>query len=73
MPAMGGLQAARLIKAQSQPPLVIIASHYDDPRYREHAAEAGAEGFIGKNDFEHHIEQFLDRMSASELAETTHA
>lgn len=63
MPAMGGLQATRLIKAQSSPPLVIIASHYDDPRYREHAAEAGAEGFISKNDFEHHIAEFLLRMA----------
>lgn len=73
MPAMGGLQAARLIKAQSQPPLVIIASHYDDPRYREHAAEAGAEGFISKNDFEHHIAQFLDRMSLRESEVAAHA
>lgn len=39
MPGMGGLQATRLIKAQSNTPLVIIASHYDDPRYREHAAD----------------------------------
>lgn len=70
MPAMGGLQATRLIKAQSNPPLVIIASHYDDPRYREHAAEAGAEGFISKNDFEHHIAEFLLRMAEKTPAES---
>lgn len=71
MPAMGGLQATRLIKAQSNPPLVIIASHYDDPRYREHAAEAGAEGFISKNDFEHHIAEFLLRMADKTTAAST--
>jgi len=63
MPVMGGLQATRLVKAQNDPPMVIIASHYDDPRYREHAAEAGAEGFISKNNFEHHIAEFLRNMS----------
>lgn len=63
MPAMGGLQATRLVKAQNNPPMVIIASHYDDPRYREHAAEAGAEGFISKNNFEHHIAAFLQNMA----------
>lgn len=74
MPAMGGLQATRLIKAQSNPPLVIIASHYDDPRYREHAAEAGAEGFISKNDFEHHIAEFLQRLAEKSAMEgTAHA
>lgn len=69
MPAMGGLQATRLIKAQSKPPLVVIASHYDDPRYREHAAEAGAEGFISKNDFEHHISELLKQMTSSQSQE----
>lgn len=77
MPAMGGLQATRLVKAQSDPPLVIIASHYDDPRYREHAAEAGAEGFISKNEFEQHISAFLDQLAArglfAEVSEAVHA
>jgi DNA-binding NarL/FixJ family response regulator len=73
MPAMGGLQATRLIKAQNQPPQIIIASHYDDPRYREHAAEAGAEGFISKNDFEHHIAEFLARMATKTAEGAAHA
>jgi DNA-binding NarL/FixJ family response regulator len=72
MPAMGGLQATRLIKAQSHPPQIIIASHYDDPRYREHAAEAGAEGFISKNEFEQNIADFLAR-AAGKPAESAHA
>ena len=30
MPEMGGLQATRLIKAQDNPPYIVIASHFDD-------------------------------------------
>ena len=30
MPEMGGLQATRLIKAQDEPPYIVIASHFDD-------------------------------------------
>lgn len=48
MPEMGGLQATRLIKAQDQPPWIIIASHFDDPEHREHAQRAGADAFISK-------------------------
>jgi len=30
MPEMGGLQATRLIRAQDDAPVVVIASHFDD-------------------------------------------
>lgn len=48
MPEMGGLQACRLIKAQDDPPYVVIASHFDDAEHREHAARAGADAFVSK-------------------------
>jgi len=48
MPEMGGLQATRLIKAQDEPPFVIIASHFDDTEHREHAQRAGADAFVSK-------------------------
>lgn len=48
MPEMGGLQATRLIKAQDDPPFVVIASHFDDVEHREHAQRAGADAFISK-------------------------
>ena len=48
MPEMGGLQATRLIKAQDEPPYIIIASHFDDTEHREHALRAGADGFVSK-------------------------
>jgi len=59
MPGMGGLQATRLIKAQDQPPQIVIASYYDDAEHREHAAAAGADGFVGKNTYEQQIAQYL--------------
>lgn len=59
MPGMGGLQATRLIKAQDAPPIVVIASHYDDASHREHAAGAGADGFVNKQEFEHRIPDIL--------------
>lgn len=59
MPGMGGLQATRLIKAQDQPPKIIIASHYDDADHREHTAAAGADGFISKQDYERHVAHYL--------------
>ncbi len=48
MPEMGGLQATRLIKAQDEPPFVVIASHFDDTEHREHAKRAGADAFVSK-------------------------
>lgn len=65
MPGMGGLQATRLIKAQDNPPLVVIASHYDDVEHREHAAQAGADGFVGKNFYEQQIAELVDQLAGS--------
>ena len=48
MPEMGGLQATRLIKAQDNPPFIVIASHFDDAEHREHAMRAGADDFVSK-------------------------
>lgn len=59
MPEMGGLQATRLIKAQSSPPLVVVVSHYDDAQHREHAAKAGADAFVSKLWYVHEIREVL--------------
>lgn len=63
MPGMGGLQATRLIKAQDNPPMIVIASHHNDAEHREHAARAGADGFLCKQDFDVTIDALLDDMS----------
>lgn len=55
MPNMGGLQATRLIKAQDAPPVIVIASHYDDAAHREFVAQVGAEGFINKRSYENDV------------------
>ncbi len=59
MPEMGGLQATRLIKAQSSPPWVVVVSHYDDAQHREHAAKAGADAFVSKLWYVHEIREVL--------------
>jgi len=63
MPEMGGLQATRLIKAQDEPPYVIIASHFDDAEHREHARAAGADAFIGKSDYGRDLLAVLERLA----------
>nr|WP_240954389.1 response regulator transcription factor [Solimonas marina] len=62
MPNMGGLQATRLIKAQDAPPVVVIASHYDDAAHREFVAQVGAEGFINKRSYENDVIVIVRRM-----------
>lgn len=62
MPEMGGLQATRLIKAQTAPPRVIVVSHYDDAHHREHAAKAGADGFVSKLWYVNEIRAVLGQM-----------
>ncbi|GIX37250.1 MAG: response regulator transcription factor [Silanimonas lenta] len=60
MPGMGGLQATRLIKAQDEPPFVVVASHFDDAEHREHARRAGADAFISKLNYIAELLPLLD-------------
>ncbi|MFT4045606.1 MAG: response regulator transcription factor [Solimonas sp.] len=62
MPRMGGLQATRLIKAQDAPPVIVIASHYDDAAHREFVAQVGAEGFINKRNYDHDVIKMVRRL-----------
>jgi two-component system invasion response regulator UvrY len=64
MPRMGGLQATRLIKAQDQPPVILLVSNHDDADHRQFTAEAGADGFINKQEFEIKVEEFVRRWPA---------
>jgi DNA-binding NarL/FixJ family response regulator len=63
MPGMGGLQASRLIKAQSDPPYIVIASHFDDAEHREHAARAGADAFVSKLSYVQEVMPILERLA----------
>lgn len=66
MPEMGGLQACRLIKAQDDPPFVVIASHFDDAQHREHAARAGADAFVSKLSYVQEVMPLLRRLAGVE-------
>jgi two-component system invasion response regulator UvrY len=66
MPGMSGLQATRLIKAQDHPPRVIIVSHYDDAEHREHASQAGADGFVEKNSYESQIKALVKQLTEAQ-------
>jgi CheY-like chemotaxis protein len=48
LPGINGLEAARQIKARSQPPAVIVVSADDSPECRSAARAAGTDGFVGK-------------------------
>ena len=63
MPEMGGLQATRLIKAQDEPPFIVIASHFDDAEHREHATRAGADGFVSKLSYLQEVVPILERLA----------
>ncbi|TZF85250.1 response regulator [Cognatilysobacter lacus] len=63
MPEMGGLQATRLIKAQDNPPFVVIASHFDDAEHREHALRAGADAFVSKLAYIHDVMPLLENLA----------
>ncbi len=51
MPGMNGLEAARQIRTQPDPPRIVIVTMYDSPEYRVAAEAEGAEGFVTKPEF----------------------
>ena len=65
MPEMGGLQATRLIKAQDNPPYIVIASHFDDGEHREHALRAGADAFVSKLAYIHEVMPLLEALAGT--------
>ena len=71
MPEMGGLQATRLIKAQDDPPYVVIASHFDDAEHREHATRAGADNFVSKLSYVQEVMQILESLHGGEQGEVS--
>jgi DNA-binding NarL/FixJ family response regulator len=48
MPEMSGLEATRLLKAQTDPPRVIILTFHDQPEYAAEAVAAGADRLVTK-------------------------
>ncbi len=50
MPGLDGLAATRAIRAAHPAARIIIITHHDLPAFRREAAEAGATGFVSKED-----------------------
>jgi len=50
LPGMGGLEALRRLREADPPAAVLIFSMYDDPLFAARALQAGARGYITKND-----------------------
>jgi CheY-like chemotaxis protein len=48
MPGIGGLEATRRIRAAFPDAQIIIVTHYDDKHWRTAATEAGARGYLLK-------------------------
>jgi DNA-binding NarL/FixJ family response regulator len=50
MPETNGFEATRQIKAQPDPPYVIILTLYDNPEYQAAAQRVEADGFVPKSE-----------------------
>jgi len=72
MPEMGGLQAARLIRAQDDAPMIVIASHFDDVEHRERALRAGADHFVSKLSYLQQVIDILQTQYPQHISQPTH-
>ena len=62
MPGMSGLEATRYLKSWTTPPLVVLVTVHDAPRYRVAAQEAGADGFVPKSEVHTQLVALLRRL-----------
>lgn len=67
MPGMNGIEVAQRLKASPAPPHVVILTLQKGLAYRAAALEAGADGFIPKDDFADSIPQLLQSLGKQEL------
>jgi len=71
MSGMSGIQLAQALKALSAAPRVVILTMYDDAAHRAAAEAAGADGFLGKEDFGENLLPLVAAMFGP-LAERPH-
>ncbi len=62
LPARSGLELTRVVKAQTDPPYVVILSPFDLSIYREVALEAGADGLICTTDWNAELFALLEQL-----------
>jgi CheY-like chemotaxis protein len=58
MPGVDGLTATRRIKAQFPEARILVISEHQHPNLRDSAREAGATGFLGKEQLTH-LDEFI--------------
>lgn len=66
MPGMGGLEAIRRIKARSPEIRVLVFTMHDNVSFVEHAMEAGASGYITKNNAPNVLIQAVHQIASGE-------
>lgn len=66
MPGMGGLEAIRRIKARSPEIKMLVFTMHDNVSFVEHAMEAGASGYITKNNAPNVLVQAVHQIAAGE-------
>ena len=67
MPGMGGLEAIRRIKAKNPEIKVLVFTMHDNVSFVEHAMEAGASGYITKNNAPNVLIQAVHQIADGEV------
>lgn len=62
MPDLDGFELTRRIKANPNPPRVVIVTLHDLPRYQAAALAAGADAFLVKDEFSRSIETVIRQL-----------
>lgn len=62
MPEMGGLEATRIIKAEHNPPRIIILTMHESEEYQKAAKEVGADGFVSKSELYDKLAQGMNNL-----------
>lgn len=62
MPAMGGVEVARVLRSWPKPPSVVFLSMHDASAYQSMADELGALAYINKSDFVQRLLPIIERL-----------
>ncbi|MFT5320034.1 MAG: two-component system invasion response regulator UvrY [Pseudohongiellaceae bacterium] len=67
MPGMGGLEAIRRIKAKNPEIYILVFTMHDNVSFVEHALEAGAAGYITKNNAPNVLIEAVHKIAKGEI------
>ena len=66
LPGIGGLELIKRIKLEESAPRILVLSMHDDPIYAMRALQAGADGYVSKNDPPGDIVTAIERVMAGQ-------